>query len=429
MKNNFLKSTLILLIGGGITKIIGLIIKIIYTRILQEDGIALYSLIMPTYSLLMTLANFNIQTSISKQISSNHRAKKVIINAIYIMFFLNLILISITFLSAKLISTNLLKNPETFYPLLACALTLPFISIGYIIKGYFYGKQNVAPHMISNVLEQLLRLLVISLILPQISKYDIVITVTSLILLNILTETFSVIILIFFLPKKFKIKKEDLNYNKEESKEILSITIPSISGRLLGNIGYFFEPIILTNILLSKGFSTAFIAKEYGIYNAYAVSTLLFPSFFIMAISNALLPEISKVYAEKDMKTLKKRIKESLSLSLIVGIICTTFIFIFKKQLLLLLYNTKEGINYINILAPFFVLFYLESPLSSILIGLNKIKTCTFISVSGIFIKLIAMTILAILNFQIYALVISEIINIIYVTILNAFFLYKTIKK
>ena len=60
-KNIFFKSTLILLIGGFFTKILGLIIKIIFTRILKEPGIALYSLIMPTYSLLISLANFNIQ--------------------------------------------------------------------------------------------------------------------------------------------------------------------------------------------------------------------------------------------------------------------------------------------------------------------------------------------------------------------------------
>ena len=46
-KNTFLVSTLILLIGGFLTKMIGLIIKVIYTRILKENGIALYSLVMP----------------------------------------------------------------------------------------------------------------------------------------------------------------------------------------------------------------------------------------------------------------------------------------------------------------------------------------------------------------------------------------------
>lgn len=427
MKNTFLKSTIVLLIGGFITKIIGFIIRIIYTKEIGENGIALYSIIMPTYSLLITLASFNIQTAVSKRISSKQSTKKVIISSCYIMLILNIILISTTLLSSKIISINLLKNKDTLMPIIACTLTLPFISLGYIIKGYFYGKQNITPHMISNVIEQLFRLLIISTILPKLTKYGTITSVTIFILFNILSESISILILYMFLPKNLKIKKENLKPDKFESKEILNITIPSISGRLLGNIGYFFEPIILTNILLSKGFNINYITLEYGIYNAYSVSLLLFPSFFISAISNALMPEISKLASENNKKQIKRRIKQTLIISIITGIICTTFIYIFKEELLLKLYNTNKGINYIKTLTPFFILFYLEAPLSSILIGINKIKTCTIISVTGVIIKLIIITILAYLGKGIYSLVYAEVINIIYVTLLNYYYVKKSI--
>ncbi|MGN1371536.1 MAG: oligosaccharide flippase family protein [Candidatus Coprovivens sp.] len=416
---------MILLIGGCLTKILGLIIKIIYTRNIGLEGVTINSLIAPTYSLLITLANFNMIVSISKRISSNISSKKVLINSCYIMFILDLILIIIMFLSSKYISINLLKNPSTYYPLLACSLTLPFISIGYIIKGYFYGKQNMTPHMISNVLEQLFRLIIISTFIPKITKYGSILTITIYILFNIISESVSIIIFLFFLPKNIKIKKEDLQFNYNEIKEILGISIPSIAGRLLGNLGFFLEPIVLTNILSYKGLSINYITTEYAIYNTYTISTLLFPSFFITAISNSLLPEVSNYYSKNKISIVKKRIKQSLIISLIIGLLCTITITILKEPLLKILYNTKEGIEYINILAPFFILFYLESPLVSALTGINKIKHCTIISTTGIIIKLLAIIILGLLNFKIYSLIIAEIINIIYVTTLN----YITLKK
>lgn len=428
MKNKFIKSTFILLIGGFITKILGLIIKIIYTRNVSLEGITLYSLITPTYSLLISLANFNMIISISKRISSSIPAKKVIFNSCYIMFFLNILIITIMFLISNFLSQNLLHNKDTYYPLLACSLTLPFISIGYIIKGYFYGKQNVTPHMISNILEQLFRLLLISKFIPKITKYGSIFTITIYILFNILSESFSIIIFLFFLPKNRQIKKEDLKFDYIESKEILSLSIPSLSGRLLGNIGFFLEPIILTSILSYKGLSISYITTEYAIYNTYTIGTLLFPSFFISAISNSLLPEISNYYSKSNIKMVKKRIKEALTLSLIIGIICTGFINILKEPILNILYHTKEGIEYIKHISPFFILYYLESPLISILTGINKIKTTTIISTSGIIIKLISMIILGLLNFKIYSLIIAEIINIIYVTLLNFIVLKKELK-
>lgn len=363
--------------------------------------------------------------SISKRISSNIPPKKVIINATYIMLILNTLLILTMFTISKYLSINLLHEKKTYYPLLACTLTLPFISIGYIIKGYFYGKQNMTPHMISNVLEQILRLLIIIYLIPKITKYGPTITITLYILVNIITESFSIIIFLFFLPKHKTIKKEDLSFNYQETKEILSISIPSISGRLLGNLGFFLEPILLTAILSYKGLSQNYIITEYGVYNTYAIGTLLFPSFFISAISNSILPEISNYYSKNNIKLVKRRIKQSLTFSLIIGIICTIIIFISKEFLLKTLYNTNKGINYIKLLSPFFILFYLEAPLNSILTAINKVKTCTIISTTGILLKLIIMTLLSFLNFKIYSLIIAEILNIIYVTILSL----KTLKK
>jgi len=341
------------------------------------------------------------------------------------MFILNIILISLGLLLSKYISNNLLKNTNTYYPLIACLFTLPFISIGYIIKGYFYGKQNTLPHMVSNVIEQLFRLTIISIILPKLIKYGPVISVTCYILFNILSESISIIVFLFYLPKNKHISKEELKLDYQETKEILSISIPSISGRLLGNIGFFFEPILLTSILSYKGLSLSYITQQYAIYNSYAISTLLFPSFFISAICNALLPEISYNNERNNKSQLKRRINQSLLFSLIIGTICTITIYLFSKPLLNILYHTQEGINYIKVLSPFFILYYLEAPLSTILIGMNKVKRCTLISTSGILIKLISLTILGLLNFKIYSLIIAEIINIIYVTLYN----YLTVKK
>ena len=121
----------------------------------------------------------------------------------------------------------------------------------------------------------------------------------------------------------------------------------------------------------------------------------------------------------------KKRIKQALKTSFIIGIICSICISLLSAPLLKLLYNTNKGINYIKLLTPFFFLYYLEGPLASILTAINKIKTCTIISVTGIIIKTTLTAILCLLNLKIYSLIISEIINIIYVVSLNII----TIKK
>ena len=70
IKNNiFLKSTLVLLIGGVIGKLVGFILKIIVTRKLGAEGMGLYSLLTPTSSLLSVIATLSYPTALSKIIS------------------------------------------------------------------------------------------------------------------------------------------------------------------------------------------------------------------------------------------------------------------------------------------------------------------------------------------------------------------------
>ena len=45
--SKFIKSTLILLVGGFLTKVLGMLIKIITTRIIGTETLGLYMLIMP----------------------------------------------------------------------------------------------------------------------------------------------------------------------------------------------------------------------------------------------------------------------------------------------------------------------------------------------------------------------------------------------
>ena len=159
-KNKFLTSTFILMLSGLSTKVLGLIIKVIFTRIVGSTTISLYTIVMPTYSLILTIGTFAMPTTIAKLIAQKNN-KQVLNKALKIIFLLNISLILIMFLSSRFIANTLLKEPNAYYLLIAMALTLPFSSIACIFKGYFYGIQKNYPHVLSNTIEQIIRLILI----------------------------------------------------------------------------------------------------------------------------------------------------------------------------------------------------------------------------------------------------------------------------
>ncbi len=424
-KNLFIKSTLILILSGFLTKILGFIIKVIYTRIIGEYGISLYSIAVPTYSLLLTIATLAIPISISKLVSENKgRSIRILTSAAFLIISINLVLVFVIFLTKDFLAVNLLKEPKASPIIMAFALTLPFVSISSVLKGYFAGKQNMVPHATSNIIEQIVRLIIILVMLPILKRKSDMLAILGLILLTIISEISSIIVFLFFLPKKINFNTKILP-SKKITKDILDISIPTVSGRIIGNIGYFFEPIILTNLLLFSGYNNSYILSEYGAYNAYSLALLTMPSFFIGAIATSLLPEISKFNGNNNLKMVKRRIHQSIIFSLIIGIFFSLLIFIFRDKLLFSLYNTTKGSDYIKVLAPFFVLFYLEGVLTSSLQALGYAKVTMNITLYGVIIKLFIMAILSLCHIGIYSLVIAEIINIFFVV----FFNFKYLKK
>ena len=154
---------------------------------------------------------------------------------------------------------------------------------------------------------------------------------------------------------------------------------------------------------------------------------ILLPSFFTLAISQALLPIISKEFAKRNIKVVKKRIKQALLLTINLGLIINIFIMTNTKELLNIIYKANKGITYLKILAPITILQYLQSPLSYSLEAIGKSKINLTSSLISTISRTISLIILSNLNLGIYSLIISILINIILTTSFLAYNLNKNL--
>ena len=428
MKNKFIKSTIILIIGGFISKILGMVIKIVLTRSIGEDGISLYMLVLPTFNLFITLCTLGLSPAISKIISEQKRkSKRVILSLIPLVIIYNIVLIIILLLISPILSKYLLQNNDTYYPIISIGLTLPFICISSIIKGYYFGKEKMFPLTLSNIIEQLVRLLLTYLYIPKLLNFGLIKAICGVVLINVISEFTSIIILLLFLPKEENIIKEDYKIDKVILKDVLNISIPSTGSRFIGSLVYFFEPIILTFCLTRCGYSNSYITKEYGIINGYVYPLLLMPSFFTMAISNAILPVISNSYVNKRISYAKKKLKQAISFSLLIGIPFTLLFMFIPNVFLKFIYNTTSGVNYIRVIAPFFLLHYIQAPLTSCMQAINRAKEAMYGTLIGSIIKTVILVILSFTKIGLWGFIISSIINIIFVTIHHLWYVLKSL--
>ncbi len=420
MREKFIKSTLILMIGGFLTKILGMIIKIVMTRYIGTEGIGLYMLILPTFSLFIALAQAGFPIALSKLIAEDSRNnKKLFFSLIPLSLIINLILMIFIILIAKPLAINLLHDKRCILAIYAIALVIPFTTLSNMCRSYFYGKQKMFPHVLSNITEDIARLLLMIIGIPFFLQKGLEYAVCYVVLINVISELISILILFFFLPRNVKIQKNDLFPSKIYIKDSLDISIPNTASRLIGSIGYFFEPIILTSSLLYVGYSNQYIVSEYGIISGYVLPILLLPSFFTLAISQALLPTVSKLYYKKNIKEVKRKIKQAIFFSLLIGI-PTTICFVISPTIFLkTIYHTTEGANYMTFLAPICLLQYIQAPLSFSLDAIGKSKDNMKASLYGTLARTFFLFSLSFLKIGIWSLIISTSINICIITFYN----------
>lgn len=425
-KNIFLKSVIMLLIGGFITKVISMFIKIVLARLIGTEGMGIYMLVSPTFVLLMALAQLGFPVAISKLVAEDNKDNKnLVFSVIPISLILNIIIIVFLFLTAGYISHNLLNEDRCYLAIICIGFVLPFISISSILRGYFFGKQKMLPHVISNVTEDFVRLMALIIGIPIFLKIGLEYAVAFIVLTNVISELTSIFVLFFFVPKNFKITKKDLKPNKNNIKNVFAIGIPTTMSRIIGSVGAFLEPIILTYGLLKSGYSNNYIINEYGIINGYVMPLILLPSFFTGAISQALIPNISKAHSKKNYKYVWNKIKLAIFISLLIGIPATIIFEIIPNIPMKLIYNTTVGIDYIKVLALIALFHYIQAPLTASLQAMGKAKEAMRGTLIGTVIRTLTLFILCFSKIGLWALIWATGINMIIVTIHQ----YKHVKK
>lgn len=439
-KQSFIQATFILVIIGMIVKVLGLINRMLLARYLTTDGIGIYMLVMPTFTLIIALAQLGFPISISKLVSENNINQKIsnqtiVRKALKISIINSVVLITMLLFSAKFLSYNLLHDKRTYYPILMLTFFIPLVSFSSIIKGYLHGYKIVNIPSYSQLIEQIIRIITSLLLVIILLPINVEYAVSGAIISISLSELSSLIYMVYKIKNKrswakiLRKRQENKEVEKQVTKEILTISIPATGSRLIGSLSHFFEPIIFSLALTSLGISSQHITRIYGQITGYTLSLLLVPTFFCIAISTALIPIISEAFAKKNNEKICHYFNLSIFLSFIMGSIFTIIITLYPKELMLLMFNTTEGVSFLSYMAPLFLIHYFQQPITSTLHALNKAKEAMFSTLISAIIKLFLIYILVSTpSINVHGLTISIIINSLLVTCIDFIILNKTIK-
>lgn len=393
-KNSFMEGSFIATLGIIICKVIGLVYVIPFYAMISNTGAALYSYAYSIYAVFLSLSTSGLPIAMSKLVSEYnsleyyHTKEKVyklgniIIMGLGLFFFILLFLLAPSiseFILGNATGGNSVKDVALVIRVVASALLIvPSLSV---IKGYYQGHKFITAPSLSNVIEQLIRVLII--------------LVGCFVSLKIfkLNESFAIAVSVFaatvgalvaFLYLFFKKKKNISNFHVNEKitrnetrfttkyllKQIISISLPFIIVDVLKSSYNLVDTLTVVRTLTDLGYTSDVAETAFSVIGTWGSKLSMIVISISMGISTSLIPNIASDFIQKKQEPLNHKINQAIQSLLFFTIPMTFGIFLLARPIWIIFYG------YSDISIEVFRMFIIQSiTFSLITILINIVQT------------------------------------------------------
>ena len=164
-KQSLIKGSLVLGMAGMLAKVLGFFFRWPLIMLIGDEGIGYYQLSYPLYMFYVGMAS-GVPVAVSKMISEKNAvgdvegSYEVVKESSFLMITLGVGTSLILFFFAKPIISFLKWDMKSYYSLIGISFAPMMVSFVTIFRGFFQGLQNMTPSGVSQILEQIGRVII-----------------------------------------------------------------------------------------------------------------------------------------------------------------------------------------------------------------------------------------------------------------------------
>ena len=395
-KHPVLIGTFILTATGFISRFIGFFFRMFLSHTFGEEQVGLYQLIFPIYALCFSLTCAGIETAISRCVANKISLKKekeslhILYTGITISVILSLILLLVVQTHASEFSIYILGDIRCEAMLIAISYALPFAAIHSCICGYYFGLKQTEIPASSQLVEQLVRVLSVYFIYQIALNHNGQIHILFAVFGIVIGEFCSALFCILSLSRQTQNLLQNFRFSSflRLTNELLTLSIPLTSSRVLLNILQSIESISIPIRLQYFGYTNSEALSNYGVLTGMALPCIFFPTAISNSLSTMLLPTVAEIQTQKNYPHLRNLIGKVIFYCVSLGSLCCLCFFILSHWIGNILFHSELAGNYLKTLAWLCPFLYLNSTLISITNGLGKSNITFLINTIGLGIRI-----------------------------------------
>lgn len=412
MSSKLLRGTFILSLGTLLSKVLGLFYVIPFYDIVGEEGTTLYQFSYVPYTIFISIATAGIPLAVSKFISKYNALEEYAVgrrlfkSGLLIMLVSGISAFLIMYLSAPLLAkmsiageeTNLsVKDVTTVIRAVSFALiVVPFMSL---IRGFFQGHQSMGPSAVSQVIEQIVRILFV-----LVGAYIVLNILDGSLVSAVSIATFAAFIgaigglgvLIWYWIKRKPYLDELMLQDKgtvqvslrDMYKEIILYAAPFVFVGIANPLFQFIDQVTFKLAMTAAG-KGAYAESAFSILNFQSHKLVIIPVSLATAFSLTLVPSITTAFIEGSRKDLNRQLNQTFQVLLFLTLPAVLGLSLLAEPFYTVFYeHVPLGTEVLRTYAPVAILFALFSVTAAILQGINEQRFTILSLLVGLLIKL-----------------------------------------
>ena len=352
-------SAVFLTVFSVASQLLGFAYRVGLSRLVGAEVMGLYQLVMPVYSVLMSITAVGLTAAVSNLSSrylalDNSRAVGQTLKTCLRLFACVMVPVAVV--------TTALYDPISVYLLgdartqLGLVLLLPCVALTGIEnfhKHFFYGTGQVRPPALVELLEQFIRagavLGLLLLFLPQNPERTVGLIVTGM----ITCEVFSSITLVILYRRRMK-RMGRSGAGEQPGRlyrRVAAIALPVGATALLGNLMSAVNAALIPQRLVAGGMEPGEAMSAFGVLCGMTMPMLSLPTVFLGALNLVMVPRVARSCALGRMDQARRGILRALEVVALLILPCMALVTVVGPDLGGMLFGEPEAGRYMVPLA------------------------------------------------------------------------------
>ncbi len=376
-----MRAVVLLTLTGVLSQLVGFFYRVCLTRLAGAEILGLYQLILPVYSVLLSMTSVGLTTAVSnlsaryEALGSRRAIHQLRGEAVRLFFLLAVLPCALLLVGSDAASVAILGDARTRLGLLLLVPCLLLTGTENLQKHYFYGTGRVTPAALTELAEQVLKAVVILALLvvlhpasPEKAVGTIVLGMVLCEVLSALTQT-----VLFRLSLGHPSRLRGARVERAVlRRQIGQIALPLGCAALLGDLISSANAVLIPRLLVLRGMDQGAAVSAYGVTFGMTLPLLLLPTAFLSALGLVLAPRLARCSALGDREGIRRQVRRSVGASNLILIPALALLAVLGSAIGTALYREPAVADHLPLLALGVLFSCWQSLFSWVLNGVNR---------------------------------------------------------